>query len=218
MPREHFDQELVHLEEALLQLASDVEAAIGRAISALKDQDVDAARRVIADDDLIDRQQYAIEEEALLLIARQAPLATDLRLISAVIAIASELERMGDYAEGIARITIRGASPQLLEPHSAVPEMAAKAQKMLREAVQAFVNRDVDGALRLGREDIEVDQLASQVRTELLRTMLHTPNDIERALDLVFVAHDLERIAERATNIGERLIFVVTGDVVTLND
>src|ERR687894_2926971 len=129
------------------------------------------------------------------LIARQAPLATDLRLISAVIAITSELERMGDYAEGIAKITIRGASQQLLEPRSAVPEMAAKAQKMLREAVQAFVNRDVDVALRLGREDTEVDQLASQVRTELLRTMPGSPDDIERALDLVFVAHDLERIA-----------------------
>src|SRR5580765_2542221 len=121
MPREHYDQQLRALQDDLLRLASLVESSIGRSITALKNQDVDEARRIIADDDLIDRRQYALEDKALLLIARQAPMAADLRMISAVISIASELERIGDYAEGIADITIRGANEPLLKPLIDVP-------------------------------------------------------------------------------------------------
>jgi len=218
MPREHYDQQLRSLQDDLLRLASLVEASIGRAIAALKSQDVDEARRVIADDDLIDRRQYDLEDKALLLIARQAPMAADLRMISAVISIASELERIGDYSEGIAKITIRGANEPLLKPLIDVPRMAELAQRMLRESVDAFVNRDIVAARKLVAEEAEVDELTTQVQNELLSYMLRDPRNIERALHLIFVAHNLERVADRTTNIAERLIFLVTGEIVALND
>ncbi len=218
MPREHYDQQLRSLQDDLLRLASLVESSIQRSVTALKNQDVEEARRVISDDDLVDRRQYALEDKALLLIARQAPMAADLRMISAVISIASELERIGDYAEGIAKITIRGANEPLLKPLIDVPRMADLAIRMLRQAVDAFVNRDVEAARRLTAEETEVDQLTTQVQNELLSYMLRDPKNIERALHLMFVAHNLERVADRTTNIAERLIFLVTGEIVDLND
>lgn len=217
MPREHYDQQLRSLQDDLLQLASLVEAAIGRSINALKNQDVEEARRIIAEDDIIDRRQYALEDKALLLIARQAPVAADLRAISAVISIASELERIGDYAEGIAKIAIRGANEPLLKPLIDVPRMAETTQRMLREAVDAFVNRDVEAARRITVVEEEIDALTTQVQNELLTFMLQDPKNVERALHLMFVAHNLERVADRTTNIGERLVFLVTGEIVELN-
>jgi len=217
VPREHYVQQLRSLQDDLLRLAGLAEVAVGRAITALQNQDVEEARRIIADDDIIDRQQYALEDRALLLIARQAPMAVDLRMISAVISIASELERIGDYAEGIAKIAIRGAGEPLLKPLIDVPRMAEKAQQMLRAAVEAFVNRDVEAARRLGIADTEVDDLTTQVQNELLAFMLRDPNNIERALHLMFVAHNLERVADRTTNIAERLVFLVTGEIEDLN-
>ena len=217
MPREHYVQQLRSLQDDLLRLAGLAEVAVGRAVTALQNQDVEEARRIIAEDDIIDRQQYALEDRALLLIARQAPMAVDLRMISAVISIASELERIGDYAEGIAKIAIRGAGEPLLKPLIDVPRMAEKAQQMLRAAVEAFVNRDVEAARRLGTADTEVDELTTQVQNELLTFMLRDPNNIERALHLMFVAHNLERVADRTTNIAERLVFLVTGEIEDLN-
>lgn len=217
MPREHYDQQLRSLQDDLLRLASLVEAAIGRSINALKNQDVEEARRIIAEDDIIDRRQYALEDKALLLIARQAPVAADLRVISAVISIASELERIGDYAEGIAKIAIRGANEPLLKPLIDVPRMAEIAQRMLHEAVDAFVNRDVEAARRIAIEEEEIDAITTQVQNELLSFMLQDPKNVERALHLMFVAHNLERVADRTTNIGERLVFLVTGEIVELN-
>lgn len=218
MPRQHYDQQLKELQDDLLRLASQVESSIGRAVEALRQQDVDEARRVIADDDRIDRAQYALEDRALNLIARQAPIAADLRLVSAVISIASELERMGDYAEGIAEIAIRGANEPLLKPLVEIPRMAEAAQRMLREALDAFVKRDAEAARKLAGEDDEVDQLTTIVQNDLLKIMINDPASSERALHLMFVAHNLERVADRATNIAERLVFLVTGQVVDLND
>ena len=218
MPRTHYDYQLRALQDDLLRLASQVEAAIGRSVAALRVQDVDEARRIIAEDDQIDRAQYAIEDRALHLIALQAPLAADLRLISAVISIANELERMGDYAEGIAEIVIRGANEPLLKPLIDIPRMAEVAQRMLRTALDAFVRRDAEAARALAGADDEVDQLTTAIQNELLNMMIHDPGNSERALHLMFVAHNLERVADRATNIAERLIFMVTGVVVDLND
>lgn len=218
MPRQHYDLQLRELQDDLLRLASKVESSIGRSVNALKTQDVVEARSVIADDDAIDRAQYALEDKALNLIARQAPIAADLRLISAVISIASELERMGDYAEGIAEITIRGANEPLLKPLVDIPRMADAAQRMLRESLDAFVKRDAQSARRLAQDDDEVDRLTTVVQNDLLKVMIENPGNTERALHLMFVAHNLERVADRATNIAERLIFLVTGEVVDLND
>jgi phosphate transport system protein len=218
MPREHYDRQLRELQDDLLRLASHVESVVGRAVDSLKEQNVDEARRIIADDDAIDRAQYAIEDKALHLIARQAPIAADLRLISAVISIASELERMADYAEGIAEIVIRGANEPLLKPLVDIPRMAQIAQRMLRESLDAFVHRDAEAARRVGVADDEVDQLTTHIQNELLKLMVANPANSERALHLMFVAHNLERVADRATTIAERLIFLVTGQVVDLND
>jgi phosphate transport system protein len=218
MPREHYTQQLSELEDELLRLGARVESAIGRSIDALKTQDVDGARRLIREDDEIDRAQYRLEDKALLLITLQAPVAADLRLISAVISIASELERMGDYAEGIAEITIRGAREPLLKPLIDIPRMAEAAQHMLRQSLDAFVRRDVALARQIGAADDEVDALTTQVQNELLGMMVINPGNSERAMHLMFVAHNLERIADRATNIAERLIFLVTGSLVDLND
>lgn len=218
MPREHYNQQLRELEDELLRLGARVELAIGRSIEVLKKQDVDGARRLIHEDDEIDRAQYQLEDRALLLITLQAPVAADLRLISAVISIASELERMGDYAEGIAEITIRGAKEPLVKPLIDIPRMADAAQRMLRQALDAFVRRDVELAREVGAADDEVDALTTQVQNELLGMMVINPGNSERAMHLMFVAHNLERIADRATNIAERLIFLVTGNLVDLND
>jgi phosphate transport system protein len=216
--REHYDQQLRGLQDDLLRLASLVESAIARSITALQHQDVEEARRIIAEDDIIDRRQYALEDKALLLIARQAPMAADLRMISAVISIASELERIGDYAEGIAKITIRGANEPLLTSLGDLPRMAEQALRMLREALDAFVSRDVAAARRLATEDNEIDSLTSRIQDDLLGHMLRDPRTIERAIHLIFVAHNVERVADRTTNIAERLIFLVTGEIVDLND
>jgi phosphate transport system protein len=218
MPREHYDHQLKDLQDDLLRLASTVESSIQRSVEALQRQDVDEARRIIADDDIIDRAQYQLEDRALHLIALQAPLATDLRLISAVISVASELERMGDYAEGIAEIVIRGANEPLLKPLVDIPRMAQIAQRMLRDALDAFVKRDIVAARRLADQDDEVDQLTTAIQNELLAMMIANPATSERGLHLMFVAHNLERVADRATNIAERLIFLVTGQVIDLND
>ncbi len=218
MPRERYDHQLHQLQAELMRLASQVEAAIGRAVAAFEAQNVTEAQRIIAEDDTIDHAQYALEEKALLLIALQAPLAADLRLISAVIAIAGELERMADYAEGIAEITIRGANEPLPKPLRHIPHMARLAQRMLRDALDAFAKRDVTVARRLTDEDDEVDQLTTVVQKELIQTMLADPSSVEWALRLIFVAHNLERVADRATNIAERVIFLVTGEVADLND
>ncbi len=218
MTREHYDQQLRGLQDDLLRLASLVESAIARSITALQHQDVEEARRIIAEDDIIDRRQYALEDKALLLIARQAPMAADLRMICAVISIASELERIGDYAEGIAKITIRGASEPLLTSLGDLPRMAEQALRMLREALDAFVSRDVAAARRLATDDNEIDSLTSRIQDDLLGHMLRDPRTIERAIHLIFVAHNVERVADRTTNIAERLIFLVTGEIVDLND
>jgi phosphate transport system protein len=218
MPRKHYNQQLRELEDELLRLGARVESAIGRSIEVLNNQDVEGARRLIREDDEIDRAQYRLEDKALLLITLQAPVAADLRLISAVISIASELERMGDYAEGIAEITIRGANEPLVKPLIDIPRMADAAMRMLRQSLDAFVRRDVALARQVGADDDEVDALTTQVQNELLGMMVINPSNSERAMHLMFVAHNLERIADRATNIAERLIFLVTGSLVDLND
>jgi phosphate transport system protein len=216
MPREHYDQQLQQLQDDLLRLGGQVEAAVGAAIDAFNRRDVDAARCVIADDDIIDRAQYTLEDRALNLIARQAPLAADLRLISAVIWVAGELERVGDYAEGTAKLALRGAADVPMEPPPQLAQMAPLAQRMLRDALDAFVRRDEAAARRIAAADDAVDDLTTAVQEALIER-LREPTHVEGALRLFFVAHNLERIADRATNIAERIIFLVTGEIIDLN-
>jgi len=216
MPRERYDQQLQHLQDDLLRLGGQVEAAVGAAIDAFNRRDVDAARRVIAGDDSIDRAQSALEDRALNVIARQAPLAADLRLISAVIWVAGELERVGDYAEGTAKLALRAAADVPMEPPPQLAQMAALAQGMLRDALDALVQRDLEAARRIAAADDAVDDLTTAVQDALLER-LHEPTQVEGTLRLLFVAHNLERTADRATNIAERIMFLVTGELVDLS-
>ncbi len=218
MSRERYEQQLRELQNDLLRMGAMVEEAVGRAVQALKDQTIDVAQEIIRADDLIDRAQYALEEKALTLIATQQPMARDLRSISAAISIASELERMGDYAEGIAEITVRSAGLPLLKPLIDIPHMATLALQMVRVALDSYTHHNLEAARGLGQADDEVDALTDKVQRELIGCMLKDPQSIEQATSLLYVAHNLERIADRATNIGERVIFMVTGQITDLND
>lgn len=217
MPRETFHQQLRVLQESLMTMGLQVDAAIGCAIDALANRDVVLARDIIANDVAINQAQREIEEQCLILIATQQPLAGDLRIIMSIAGIATELERMADHAEGIAKITLRLADEPLLKPLIDIPRMAAIARSMLKEQLTAFANRDPSAARRLSEQDDEVDRLYDQVFRELLVFMMNDPRTITRATYLLWVAHNLERIADRTTNIGERVVFLTTGQVEELN-
>jgi phosphate transport system protein len=216
-PREHYVQQLEALHTEIRALGQLVIVSITRALDALRRQDTEAARRIRADDERIDQAQAALEEHALAIMATQQPMAGDLREIIAAIEIASELERIGDYAKAIAKLTIRNADQPLVIPLVDIPEMAEKAINMLGTALDAYVNRDVESARGLAASDDQVDALVDRVRDELLGVIHGDPATAARAIDLMFVSHNLERIADRTTNIAERVIFMVKGDVVELN-
>ena len=211
MPRSDFDRHLRLLEDDILMLGSMVEKAIAASLDALQRRDFDAAQEVIDGDDHVDNKRFEIEEKCINLIATQQPLATDLRVIIALLHITQELERMGDYAEGVAKIGIAMGDEPPLKPLIDIPRMAEKSASMLRRSLDALVNRDVVAAQVVLNDDDEVDALYEQVYRELLTYMIEDPHTIRRATYLIWVAHDLERIADRATNIAERVIFLVTG-------
>jgi phosphate transport system protein len=216
-PREHYVQQLEALHTEIRALGQMVIVSITRAIDALRRQDTEAAGRIRADDERIDQAQAALEEHALSIMATQQPMAGDLREIIAAIEIASELERIGDYAKAVAKITIRNAEQPLVQPLVDIPQMAEKAINMLGNALDAYVNRDAEAARGLAESDDQVDALVAQVRANLLGVIHNDPTTAERAVDLMIVSHNLERIADRTTNIAERVIFMVSGDVVELN-
>ena len=211
MPRSDFDRHLRLLEDDILMLGSMVEKAIASSLDALQRRDFDAAQEVIDGDDHIDNKRFEVEDRCINLIATQQPIATDLRVIISLLHITQELERMGDYAEGVAKIGIRMGDEPPLKPLIDIPRMADKSASMLRRSLDALVNRDVVAAQVVLNDDDEVDALYEQVYRELLTYMIEDPHTIRRATYLIWVAHDLERIADRATNIAERVIFLVTG-------
>ena len=217
MPREDFDRDLRQLMDDLLMLGSMVEKAIARAVDALKRRDLESSLEVVKEDDYIDQKRFDIEERCINLIATQQPMAGDLRTLIAMLHIAVELERMGDYAEGIAKISLLMGDEPPLKPLVDIPLMAEKASDMLHRSLGSLVNRDVVAATVVCNDDDEVDALYDQVYRELLTFMLEDPQTIQRATYLLWVAHDLERIADRATNIGERVIYLVTGKLVEIN-
>jgi phosphate transport system protein len=217
MPRETFEGQLRELQDDLLAMGTLVDRAIERSIRALADRDIKLAQDIIDDDALINQAQREIEEKCLVLIATQQPMASDLRVIASVSSIATELERMGDHAEGIGKITLLVADQPLLKPLIDIPRMAEKGRSMLRQQLEAFVRRDAKMARSLATGDEEVDALYDQVYRELLVFMMSDPHTISRATHLLWVAHNLERIADRTTNIGERVVFLVTGEVEELN-
>ncbi len=213
MTRETFDEQLRALEQDVLEMGKMVDRAIDLSVEALKKRDIELSRQVVRDDEAINQAQHDIEEQCLVLIATQQPLASDLRVIFAIANIATELERMADHAKGIGQIGVMMGPREPLKPLVDIPRMSKKGRWMLEQELMAFVNRDTELARSLGDEDDEVDRLYDQVFRELLIFMMDDPRTITRATYLLWVAHNLERIADRAINIGERVVFLVSGEV-----
>ncbi|MEX2598298.1 MAG: phosphate signaling complex protein PhoU [Dehalococcoidia bacterium] len=210
-PRVSFDRSLDALQQEILMLGSMVEKAIAKSVDALKRRDLSASQEVVREDDDIDRKRYELEETVIDLIASQQPVAKDLRTLVAALHIAVELERIGDYAEGIGKISLLMGDAPPIKPLVDIPRMAEKAQDMLHRSMDALVNRDVELAKVVCADDDEVDALYDQVYRELVFLMVQDPKNIERATFLLWASHDLERIGDRATNIAERVIYMVTG-------
>jgi phosphate transport system protein len=217
MTRSEFVSQLHALRDDVVTMASMVDKAIARAIDALQRQDVAAAREILAADRAINAQRWETEELALLIIATQAPMAGDLRTVAAALHIVTDLERMGDHAAGIAKIVIDTADEPLLKPLVDIPRMASLARQMLKDSITAYIDGDASAARAVAAQDDEVDVLYDQVYRELLVFMLADPQTINRATHLLWVAHNLERIADRVTNICERIVFAVVGEMAEIN-
>jgi len=211
MPRESFHRHLTALQNEVLFMGSMVEKAIERSMEALKNRDLELARQVVADDAKINQKRFDIEEKCVELIVTQQPMASDLRVIIAVLNIIIDLERIADHAEGTAKIAIMIGNEPPLKPLIDLPRMAQKTVEMLRRSLDAFVNRDAEACRKICAEDDEIDQLYDQVFRELLTFMAEDSKTITRATRLIWVGHNLERSADRVTNICERVIYVVTG-------
>ena len=217
MTRVTYEKQLAEIQQEMLLMGTQVTSAIDRSIDALKDRDPELARHVIADDIKINQRRYDLELKCQELVATQAPLAGDLRAIFSVLHIIVDLERMGDHAEGIAKVALMVADEPQLKPYIDIPRMAEIAIRMLMSSLEAFKNRDAALARRICDEDDEVDALYDQVYRELVTYMVNDPKTIERATHLTWVAHNLERIADRVTNICERVVYLVEGRVQELN-
>ena len=213
MLRKTFESEIKQVKDDVLMLGSMVEQAIVDAVDSLKKRDIKASEKIFEEDMLINKKRFEIENTLMVLIATQQPMAHDLRLLASCMEIISELERMGDYAKGIANINIRMGDTSLLKPLIDVPRMAQIGADMLHRSLTAFVNEDVEAAQKIPIEDDEVDALYNQIYRELMTFIIADPKTIERANWLLWVAHNLERFADRVTNICERTVFIVTGEM-----
>jgi phosphate transport system protein len=213
MLRKTFETELQQVKDNVLMLGSMAEQAILDSVEALKKRDLKASQKILGFDSEINKKRFEIENQLMILIATQQPMAHDLRLLASCMEIISELERMGDYAKGIANINIRMGDQPLLKPLIDIPRMAEKGVDMLHRALTAFATEDLDAARAIPVEDDEVDALYNQVYRELMTYVIQDPKTIERANWLLWVAHNLERVADRVTNICERTIFIATGEM-----
>ncbi len=209
--RVSFRRQLGEIQDSAVVMGSAVANAVVRSVEALKTHDLNLARQVIADDSKVDARRHAIESECIQLIATQQPMASDLRVIVAVLHIATELERIGDYAMGIARIVILMGDEPPLKPLIDIPRMTERAVDMLERSLAAFGDMDLQAARAVMRDDELVDALYDQIFRELVVFMAEDQRTITRATRLIWVAHNLERVADRVTNICERCVFVVTG-------
>jgi len=210
----HFEQEIEALKEQLLLMGGRAESIVQKAIRALERREGSLAEEVFADDRHVDRLEIDIEERCLRLLALQQPLARDLRFITAALKISNDLERVGDHAVNIAGSAVRLSGQPLLKPLVDIPRMATLATDMLRDALDAFVRQDGDTARRLCRRDDDVDNLNRQIFRELLTFMIEDPATISRALELILVARNLERVADLATNVAEEVVFIAEARII----
>ncbi len=211
MSRKNFEQQLHQAQVDILVLGDEVDKALGDAVELLKRRDLEGSQRLVEADRHIDERRYAIESEVLTLIATQQPMAGDLRTLAAVLFIVNELERIGDYAKGIARANLRIGNEPLIKPLIDIPQMVDRTRSMLHRTLEAFIHKNADVALAIIAEDDAVDGLYDQVYAELMTLIIQDTSKLRQANLLLMVAHNLERAADRVTNICERVIYSVTG-------
>ena len=217
MPRETLDRQIHHLQEEVLLLGSMDERAMLDAVDALKRRDLATARRIYSEDHLINEKRYAIENAILILIATQQPMARDLRLMAAILEVITELERMGDYAKGIAKVTMRLGNSQISLGMREFTTMTDLAVSMLHRALGAFVAENPQEAYEIPKDDDQVDNLYNEVYRTLVSAMIADPKIIDEANLLMWVAHNIERLADRVTNICERTVFIATGELMEMD-
>jgi phosphate transport system protein len=215
--RSGFQKSLDDLQQEILKMGGLVEENIARAVESLARQDLELVNKVFEVEEIIDRMELEIEETCIRLIATQQPMAKDLRRIGSAFKIITDLERMGDYSVDIAKVTRRIGEEPLIKPLIDLPRMTMLVQKMVKDSLDAYVREDPEKAIGVGRADDEVDNLHKQVFRELLVLMMENPRTINQATYLLFVSRSLERIADHATNISERVIYLVSGKRVELN-
>lgn len=214
MARTHFVRELQRLQDEILLLGSMVRQALQDSVTALRERDFAASKRIIAYDREVNAKRFAIEDAALSLLATQQPMAGDLRLLAAILELSGELERIGDYAKGISRINLMLGHEPLVKPLVEIPQMCDKVADMLRRALDAFIAQDVEAARQIPLEDDTIDAWYNSINSELIDIVAKNPSLLDRANYLSWVAHNLERAGDRVTNICERVIYTVTGDLV----
>lgn len=216
-PRETLDRAIDDLLAQVVDQSSMVEKSLNEAVGALKSQDIAQAKIIYDADRQINKKHFDIEESVITLIATQQPMAHDLRLLTAILEVTTELERMGDYAKGIARITVRIGQKELLPPVRHIQPMTEVCVDMLHRAVKAFVERDADAARSIPKEDDQVDDFFNTIYRELMDQMIANPGFVDQANHLLWVAHNLEQVADRVTNVCERIVFVVTGEMLEMD-
>jgi phosphate transport system protein len=217
MTRDLFNAELRQLQDAVLILGSMTEKAILDAMESLRDGDTEWSRKIIQDDIKVNRKRFEIEDRTTFVIASQQPMATDLRSLASVLYIITDLERIADHAEGIARINLMLGDEPLPRRLGYIPAMADRAVAMLRNSLKAYIERDVDSARQICDADDEVDRLQDSVYDDCIKAMIADPTTIQRNTYLIWTAHNLERIADRCTNICERVVYTATGHMEEIN-
>lgn len=213
MPRDTLNRQLNHIRDEILVLGSMVEQAMFSAVDALKKHDHQAAKIIFNQDQVINDKRFAIENAIIILMATQQPMARDLRNLAAMLEVNSELERMGDYAKGVAKVAILMGEKEVYMPTSEITEMTEKAVSMLHRALSAFIDENVTLALSIPPEDNVVDGLFNQAYTKILNSMIENPATIDQTTYMMWVIHNLERMADRVTNICERTVFIATGEL-----
>ena len=217
MTREAYHKALRDLEGELQQMAVMVGSAVRESMDALKNRDLETSKRIVHDDIQVNRKRFEIEERCIRIIATQQPMAVDLRILAAIINIITDLERIGDHAEGTAKISLAIGEAPLVKPLVDLPKMAEKAVSMLERCMKAFLDRDIETARQICNEDDEVDAYYDQIYKDLVLLMIENPKIIKDATYLIWAAHNIERIADRVTNIAERVVYMVTGKMEEMN-
>jgi phosphate transport system protein len=216
MPRDSLVRQIHHLQDEVLLLGSMVEEAVLGSIAALKDRDIPRAQQIYRNDQLINDKRFAIENAVLIIIATQQPMARDLRFLTAVLEVITELERMGDYAKGIGKVVVKLEDFEIPIPIREISQMAEQGVSMLHRALSAFVTENPNLAATIPVEDQKVDDLYNQVYRTIVLNMIDNPNTIDHSNLLLWVVHNLERLADRVVNICERTVFIATGELIEI--